>query len=88
MSKFNKETEKSIRIVLSLPIYNALKERCGDYGDISRVVRHLLREWIKRGGTIRQVYEAAEATELLAPSTPLDEDTKFIDKRNDTLEGC
>lgn len=75
MSKFNKETEKSIRIVLSLPLYNSLKERCGDYGDISRVIRHLLREWINRGGTIRQVYEADDVIKV---ATELDEDNKVI----------
>jgi hypothetical protein len=66
MSHFNKLTEKSVRIVLPLDLYNELKERCIDYGDISRVVRHLLRRWIKEGGTVRAAYD--EATEAAVKS--------------------
>lgn len=61
MSKFNSETQKSVRVVLPLAMYEGLKERCFDYGDLSRVVRHLLREWLKNPkNTIRQVYEVDE----------------------------
>lgn len=58
MSLFNKETQKSVRVVLPLSLYNEVKERCIDYGDISRLVRHLLREWANDPAhTIRQVYD-------------------------------
>lgn len=58
MSLFNKETQKSVRVVLPLQLYNDVKERCIDYGDLSRLVRHLLRDWIKDPkATIRQVYD-------------------------------
>ena len=57
MSNFDKEFEKSIRVVLPLDLYEEVKERCIDYGDISRVIRHLLRKWIRDGGTVRQSFE-------------------------------
>lgn len=58
MSKFNKETQKSMRVVLSLETYNALKDKCTDYGDMSRVVRHLLKQWLSNPkSTIRQIYD-------------------------------
>jgi len=61
MSKFNKETQKSVRVVLPLKMYNSLKDRCLDYGDLSRLVRHLLRDWLNNPkGTIRQVYNQDE----------------------------
>jgi hypothetical protein len=64
MSLFNKETQKSVRVVLPLELYNKVKERCIDYGDLSRLVRHLLKDWLNDPkATIRQVYdqEAGEA---------------------------
>lgn len=57
MSLFNKETQKSVRVVLPKKLYDDVKDRCLDYGDLSRVVRHLLKKWLKEGGTIRQVYD-------------------------------
>ena len=58
MSKFDKETQKSVRVVLPLKMYDAVKDKCLDYGDMSRLVRHLLREWLKNPkATIRQVYD-------------------------------
>ena len=61
MSLFNKETQKSVRVVIPLTLYNEVKERCVDYGDLSKLVRHLLREWIKNPKhTIRQVYDGDE----------------------------
>lgn len=63
MSKFNKETQKSMRVVLPLPLYEAVKARCLNYGDMSKLARHLLREWLKdpKRITIRQVLEEEQA---------------------------
>ena len=47
MSMFNREKQKSVRVVMPLSMYEALKERCEDYGDLSRIVRKLIREWLK-----------------------------------------
>jgi len=69
MSLFNKETQKSVRVVLPLELYNAVKDKCNDYGDMSRLVRHLLKGWLKSKGTIRQVYDEA-AEELDASDNP------------------
>ena len=61
MSGFNKDTQKSVRVVMPLEMYNDLKTRCIDYGDMSRVVRHLLRGWLANPkATIRQIYEVDE----------------------------
>ena len=65
MSKFDKELEKSIRVVLPLDLYEEVKERCIDYGDISRVIRHLLRKWIRDGGTVRQSFELGTKESLV-----------------------
>ena len=46
MSQFNKSAQKSLRVVLPLSLYEKLKERCHERGDISKVVRSLLRKWI------------------------------------------
>lgn len=48
MSRFNKETQKSVRVVLPLAMYNKLKKRCRQHGDMSDIVRRLLREWLKK----------------------------------------
>jgi len=62
MSKFNPETQKSVRVVMPLDMYNDLKARCIDYGDLSRVIRHLLRGWLSNPkATIRQIYETDES---------------------------
>lgn len=62
MSKFNPETQKSIRIVLDNQDYNSLKKHCLDYGDVSRVIRFLLKKWLADPkSSLRQVYEDAEA---------------------------
>jgi hypothetical protein len=41
-----KPGQKSVRVVMPLSLYNELKEFAIDHGDISRLVRHLLRGWI------------------------------------------
>ena len=61
MTQFNKENSKSLRVVLDLDLYQELKSKCIDHGDISRLVRYLLREWLKlpasqeRGAVMRTV---------------------------------
>ncbi len=58
MSKIEKSEQKSVRVVLPLAMYDGLKDRCFDYGDLSRVVRHLLREWLKNPkNNIRSIYD-------------------------------
>lgn len=58
MATHNKETQKSVRVVLPLTLYNEVKDKCEEYGDLSRVVRHLLRKWVKDSkSTIRQAYD-------------------------------
>jgi hypothetical protein len=58
MSLFKKETQKSVRVVLPLTLYNQIKDRCVDYGDLSRLVRHLLKQWIKNPkASIRHIYD-------------------------------
>jgi hypothetical protein len=64
MSKFNKETQKSVRVVMPLEMYESLKGRCIDYGDMSRVVRHLVRKWLANPeNTIRSIYDNEVALE-------------------------
>jgi len=62
MSKFNKETQKSVRVVLPLTLYDEVKTHCNDYGDISRLVRHSLKAWLKehRRAPIRDIYDEEE----------------------------
>ena len=65
MTKFNKENSKALRVVLDLALYEELKAKCIDHGDISRLVRFLLREWLKlpasqeRGAVLRAVMSEA-----------------------------
>jgi len=62
MSKFNKETQKSVRVVMPLDMYEDLKSRCIDYGDMSRVVRHVVRKWLANpANTIRSIYDSEVA---------------------------
>lgn len=35
-----------IRIVISQPLYDRLKEQCHDHGDISKLVRKLLSKYL------------------------------------------
>jgi hypothetical protein len=67
MTKVNKETQKSVRVVLPTQLYNQFKERCGDHGDMSRVIRYLLTEWIKAKGSIRQTYYSDADLAACAP---------------------
>jgi hypothetical protein len=53
----NDDARKSVRVVLPVDLYNELKDRCVDYGNLSKVVRFLLRKWIDGGGSMRDVYE-------------------------------
>lgn len=46
MSKFNPDTEKSVRVVLPLSLYEKFTEKCPDRGDKSKVVRSLIRKWL------------------------------------------
>ena len=61
ITKFNKENSKSLRVVLDLALYEELKSKCIDHGDISRLVRYLLRDWLKlpssqeRGAVLKAV---------------------------------
>lgn len=50
MDKPNKEPMigKALRVVIDLALYEELKSKCIDHGDISRLIRYLLREWLKR----------------------------------------
>ena len=66
MSLFNKQEQKSVRVVLPLTLYNSIKARCNDYGDLSRLVRHLLYQWSNDPkATIRQVYDKNKEPENL-----------------------
>ena len=66
MSLFDKQKQKSVRVVLPLSLYNSIKARCNDYGDLSRLVRHLLYNWSNDPkATIRQVYNENKESEKL-----------------------
>jgi hypothetical protein len=56
-----KENQKSVRVVLNQKLYDDVKARCLDYGDISKIVRHLLRKWVAEKGSLRAIYEEEEA---------------------------
>lgn len=43
-----KPGQKSIRIILDEALYNRFKEVTPDYGDISRIIRKLLRQYVKK----------------------------------------
>ena len=62
MTLLKRDTQKSVRVVLPLSLYREFKNKCLDYGDLSRVVRYLLREWLKNPkASIRSIYDAEEA---------------------------
>lgn len=42
-----KNGQKSIRIVMPLSLYEKLKEECQDHGDISKLVRKLIRKHLE-----------------------------------------
>jgi hypothetical protein len=42
-----KDGQKSIRIVMPTSLYNQLKEECQDHGDISKLVRRLLKKHLE-----------------------------------------
>lgn len=46
MSKFDKEPQKSIRIVLPLRLYERMKKECPDHGNISQLIRGLLLKYL------------------------------------------
>jgi len=52
-----KRPQKSVRVVLPEEMYNRLKRITQDHGDISRIVRSLLRQFIKKA---EQELEAEE----------------------------
>jgi hypothetical protein len=39
-----KAGQKSVRVVLSLEMYNRVKSQCDEHGDISRLIRSLIRK--------------------------------------------
>ncbi len=46
-SKFkDKESQKSIRVVLPLTLYTKMKAECQDHGEISRLIRKLLIKYL------------------------------------------
>lgn len=56
-----KEGQKSVRIVLSDALYQAVKSECPDHGDLSRLVRNLLKKHL------RSIYvDQPEIAELIA----------------------
>jgi len=59
------EKLKSIRIILPLELYDELKSKCTDHGDISKLVRRMLRAYLKvnKGaiGTTKEIDEALAA---------------------------
>jgi len=47
MTEQEKTTYHPVRIRLDADLYEQLKKSCVEHGDISRLVRYLLREWLK-----------------------------------------
>ncbi len=43
-----KREVRPIRIYLPLDIYKEVKAHCPEHGDMTRLVRHLLSEWLKK----------------------------------------
>ena len=62
------ENLKSIRVIMPLELYNELKGRCIDHGDISKLVRRLLKAYLgKSKGPIGTAQEIEADLSVLLP---------------------